>query len=321
MLAAAGGAFCFSAALGLLYATLAPPLSGPDEPYHLLAYAALGGDTRVSRETMSWIQLTHLAAHSIPSDREVPAAGRGGARHGRGGPPAGRAGSPPSECHELGALANRRAPPAWRVRRANPALPPHAQRAVLQSRRWRGDGLRGRVLDSPLPAAPLPALPAPARTDVLRHLVLGCRAHLRGLRPARIQPRCDLSRRPPRPLDGTAARAELRPDAGGRPLGLAVGRRSRRRPGCPRLRGVAPGRLPADSGLLDHVRDRRQRLLPAHRRHLPRGSGLGAGGLRCPGGPGRRRDVDERPPFHDADAGCARGAPARPRWAALARRL
>ena len=60
VLAAAGGAFCFSAALGLLYATLAPPLSGPDEPYHLLAYAALGGDTRVSRETVSWIQLTHL---------------------------------------------------------------------------------------------------------------------------------------------------------------------------------------------------------------------------------------------------------------------
>ena len=41
---AGGGAALLAASLAVLYAVLAPPLSGPDEPYHLLGYADLTKD-------------------------------------------------------------------------------------------------------------------------------------------------------------------------------------------------------------------------------------------------------------------------------------
>jgi hypothetical protein len=49
-------------ALGLatLYSVLVPPLLGPDEPYHLLGFAQLGDDERLSEETVAWMGQTHL---------------------------------------------------------------------------------------------------------------------------------------------------------------------------------------------------------------------------------------------------------------------
>ncbi len=44
----------------MLYAVLAPPLSGPDEPYHLLGLADLVGDTSLPDETVAWMGQTHL---------------------------------------------------------------------------------------------------------------------------------------------------------------------------------------------------------------------------------------------------------------------
>jgi hypothetical protein len=54
------GAFCFATALAVAYAVLLPPLMAPDEPFHLLGFAALNGDSKTASETASWTQLTHL---------------------------------------------------------------------------------------------------------------------------------------------------------------------------------------------------------------------------------------------------------------------
>jgi hypothetical protein len=54
------GASCLATALGLLYAVLTPPLMGPDEPYHLLGFAALNDNRRIPPETDNWIHLMHL---------------------------------------------------------------------------------------------------------------------------------------------------------------------------------------------------------------------------------------------------------------------
>ncbi len=54
------GAFFFATALAVGYAVLLPPLMAPDEPYHLLGYAALNGNSKIAAETASWTQLTHL---------------------------------------------------------------------------------------------------------------------------------------------------------------------------------------------------------------------------------------------------------------------
>jgi hypothetical protein len=64
------GASCFAAALGLAYATLAPPLSGPDEPYHLLGFAELNGEASLPTEIVEWMNQTHfqrIRAH--PTER------------------------------------------------------------------------------------------------------------------------------------------------------------------------------------------------------------------------------------------------------------
>src|SRR5664280_187515 len=54
------GAFCFATALAVAYAVLVPPLMAPDEPFHLLGFAALNGDSKTASETASWTRLTHL---------------------------------------------------------------------------------------------------------------------------------------------------------------------------------------------------------------------------------------------------------------------
>jgi hypothetical protein len=64
------GASCFAGALGLAYATLAPPLSGPDEPYHLLGFAELNGEASLPAGIVEWMNLTHfqrIRAH--PTER------------------------------------------------------------------------------------------------------------------------------------------------------------------------------------------------------------------------------------------------------------
>jgi hypothetical protein len=54
------GAACFAGALGLAYATLCPPLSGPDEPYHLLGFARLNEEASLPAELTRWMNLTHF---------------------------------------------------------------------------------------------------------------------------------------------------------------------------------------------------------------------------------------------------------------------
>jgi hypothetical protein len=54
------GAFCLTASLATLYAVLSPPLMAPDEPSHLLGYAALAGDWSLTSQTTSWVQANHV---------------------------------------------------------------------------------------------------------------------------------------------------------------------------------------------------------------------------------------------------------------------
>jgi hypothetical protein len=53
-------AFLFATALAVTYAVLVPPLMAPDEPFHLLGFAALNGDSKVTSGTADWTKLTHL---------------------------------------------------------------------------------------------------------------------------------------------------------------------------------------------------------------------------------------------------------------------
>ena len=57
---AGGGAALLAASLAALYAVLAPPLSGPDEPYHLLGYADLTRDGALAEDAVAWMAETHL---------------------------------------------------------------------------------------------------------------------------------------------------------------------------------------------------------------------------------------------------------------------
>ena len=56
---ALGAALC-AGSLALLHAALEPPLSGPDEPYHLLGFAELTGNEALARDTVVWMGETHL---------------------------------------------------------------------------------------------------------------------------------------------------------------------------------------------------------------------------------------------------------------------
>jgi hypothetical protein len=68
---ASGLGACFLAgALGLTYAVLVPPLTGPDEPYHLLGFAELNGETGLPAGIAQWMSVTHfqrIRAH--PTER------------------------------------------------------------------------------------------------------------------------------------------------------------------------------------------------------------------------------------------------------------
>jgi hypothetical protein len=57
---AGGGAALLAASLAGLYSVLAPPLSGPDEPYHLLGYADLTNDVALAEDAVAWMAETHL---------------------------------------------------------------------------------------------------------------------------------------------------------------------------------------------------------------------------------------------------------------------
>jgi hypothetical protein len=56
----ATGAALLAGSLALLHAVLEPPLSGPDEPYHLLGFADLVSDEALARDTVSWMGETHV---------------------------------------------------------------------------------------------------------------------------------------------------------------------------------------------------------------------------------------------------------------------
>jgi hypothetical protein len=57
---AGGAAALIAASLAGLYAVLAPPMSGPDEPYHLLGYADLTKDRALAQDAVAWMAETHL---------------------------------------------------------------------------------------------------------------------------------------------------------------------------------------------------------------------------------------------------------------------
>jgi hypothetical protein len=63
------GAFCLAASLGVLYAVLSPPLMAPDEPSHLLGYAALAGDRGLASQTEQWVRTTHLQRIRFTTNR------------------------------------------------------------------------------------------------------------------------------------------------------------------------------------------------------------------------------------------------------------
>jgi len=60
ILRAGAGAALLAGSLALLHAVLAPPLSGPDEPYHLLGFAELTQDPALAKDTVVWMGETHL---------------------------------------------------------------------------------------------------------------------------------------------------------------------------------------------------------------------------------------------------------------------
>lgn len=64
------GAAFGALSLALLYVVIAPPLSGPDEPYHLLGFAELTHDGALARDTVLWMGETHLwRIRQQPSER------------------------------------------------------------------------------------------------------------------------------------------------------------------------------------------------------------------------------------------------------------
>jgi hypothetical protein len=60
ILRGAAGAFLCAASLTLLHTLLDPPLSGPDEPYHLLGFADLAKDEALAKDVVAWMGETHL---------------------------------------------------------------------------------------------------------------------------------------------------------------------------------------------------------------------------------------------------------------------
>ncbi len=54
------GALSVATALAVAYAVLVPPLMAPDEPFHLMGFAALNGNPKIAPETTDWTRLTHL---------------------------------------------------------------------------------------------------------------------------------------------------------------------------------------------------------------------------------------------------------------------
>ncbi len=69
VLSAGAGAFGLAASLAWLYAVLSPPLMAPDEPSHLLGYAALAGDPGLASQTKQWIQGTHVQRIRFTTNR------------------------------------------------------------------------------------------------------------------------------------------------------------------------------------------------------------------------------------------------------------
>ncbi|HXB57612.1 MAG TPA: hypothetical protein VN461_22820 [Vicinamibacteria bacterium] len=64
------GASFLAGALGLTYAVLVPPLSGPDEPYHLFGFAELNEEAGLPSGIVQWMSVTHfqrIRAH--PTER------------------------------------------------------------------------------------------------------------------------------------------------------------------------------------------------------------------------------------------------------------
>ena len=60
ILRAGAGAALLAGSLALLHAVLEPPLSGPDEPYHLLGFADLTRSPALAKDIVAWMGETHL---------------------------------------------------------------------------------------------------------------------------------------------------------------------------------------------------------------------------------------------------------------------
>jgi len=57
---AGAAAALLAGSLALVYAVVAPPLSAPDEPYHLLGFAELNRDPALAVDVVAWMGETHL---------------------------------------------------------------------------------------------------------------------------------------------------------------------------------------------------------------------------------------------------------------------
>ena len=206
---------------GVLYAVLAPPLSGPDEPYHLLGFAELVGDEALARDTIAWMGETHLwRIRQQPAERfrtiDVGQPIRGET-----------ASSVPTEVAMRSAILAR----LWRAvgtrgtrRPAHHALlcAPTRERAPVRPRGGRRGGARPGLVAEPFPAVARVSVPVRAGPAVLRDARFGDGGAVRGLRAARREHRRDRARRTARALGGTAAGAGDGPDARGRPIALAA---------------------------------------------------------------------------------------------------
>jgi len=70
VLASAAGSALLAGGLAVLYVVATPPLSGPDEPYHLMGLSELVGQTARVEDTLAWMPETHqMRIRHRPTER------------------------------------------------------------------------------------------------------------------------------------------------------------------------------------------------------------------------------------------------------------
>ncbi len=236
------GAGLFALSLALLHAALAPPLSAPDEPYHMLGFAELGGRSR-TRARHGGVDGGDApladpppAGRALSHDRRRPSVRRGRSRAAadRGRDAQRGAGAAVAR----GRPGARRKAGAFRAARAAAAqFRPLRARGRCRGRSRRRDA--GRAL----PAVARVRVPVRAVAAVLRDARVGDGASVLDLRAARSGHRGAVPGRPARLVGRAADRDRHGADAGRGPLALAA--HGARRSGA---RGPRPARAARGRG-------------------------------------------------------------------------